>query len=61
MSKREVVREALLHGRPPYVPWSFVKAVVLCIDAVKMILFEGADIESELSEKLYYLKMLCYG
>jgi ABC-type glycerol-3-phosphate transport system substrate-binding protein len=39
----------------------FEKAMVLCIDAVKKILFEGADIERELREKQYYLKMLYYG
>jgi ABC-type glycerol-3-phosphate transport system substrate-binding protein len=39
----------------------FEKAMVLCIDAVKKILFEGADIRKELDEKQYYLKMLYYG
>ncbi len=39
----------------------FERAMVLCIDAVKKILFEGADIEKELAEKEYYLKMLYYG
>ncbi len=39
----------------------FEKAMVLCIDAVKKILFDGANIEGELSEKQYYLKMLYYG
>lgn len=39
----------------------FEKAMVLCIDAVKKILFESSDIEEELSEKQYYLKMLYYG
>ncbi len=39
----------------------FEKAMVLCRDAVKKILFEGADIASELNEKQYYLKMLYYG
>jgi len=38
----------------------FEKAMVLCIDAVKKILFESSDIEGELSEKQYYLKMLYY-
>jgi len=39
----------------------FEKAMVLCIDAVKKILFEGAEIKKELDEKQYYLKMLYYG
>jgi ABC-type glycerol-3-phosphate transport system substrate-binding protein len=39
----------------------FEKAMVLCIDAVKKILFDGADIPKELNEKQYYLKMLYYG
>jgi ABC-type glycerol-3-phosphate transport system substrate-binding protein len=39
----------------------FEKAMVLCIDAVKKILFDGADIQKELNEKQYYLKMLYYG
>jgi len=39
----------------------FEKAMLLCIDAVRKILFEGADIEKELNEKQYYLKMLYYG
>jgi multiple sugar transport system substrate-binding protein len=39
----------------------FEKAMVLCIDAVKKILFERANIEKELDEKQYYLKMLYYG
>jgi ABC-type glycerol-3-phosphate transport system substrate-binding protein len=39
----------------------FDKAMVLCIDAVKKILFEGVDIEGELNEKEYYLNMLYYG
>jgi ABC-type glycerol-3-phosphate transport system substrate-binding protein len=39
----------------------FEKAMVLCQDAVKKILFQEADIEKELSEKEYYLKMLYYG
>jgi len=39
----------------------FEKAMVLCIDAVKKILFESSNIEEELSEKQYYLKMLYYG
>jgi ABC-type glycerol-3-phosphate transport system substrate-binding protein len=39
----------------------FEKAMVLCIDAVKRILFEGSGIDRELNEKQYYLKMLYYG
>jgi ABC-type glycerol-3-phosphate transport system substrate-binding protein len=39
----------------------FEKAMVLCIDAVKKILFESSGIEEELTEKQYYLKMLYYG
>jgi ABC-type glycerol-3-phosphate transport system substrate-binding protein len=38
----------------------FEKAMFLCVDAVKKILFEGACIEKELSEKQYYLRMLYY-
>ena len=36
----------------------FERAMVICVDAVKKILFEGADIQKELSEKEYYLNML---
>lgn len=39
----------------------FEKAMVLCQDAVRKILFQESDIEIELSEKEYYLKMLYYG
>jgi hypothetical protein len=39
----------------------FEKAMVLAMDAVKKILFEGADIAKELNEKEYYLNMLYYG
>jgi ABC-type glycerol-3-phosphate transport system substrate-binding protein len=39
----------------------FEKAMVLCQDAVKKILFQESNIEKELSEKEYYLKMLYYG
>jgi ABC-type glycerol-3-phosphate transport system substrate-binding protein len=39
----------------------FEKAMVLAMDAVKKILFEGVDIERELNEKEYYLNMLYYG
>ena len=39
----------------------FEKAMVLCQDAVKKILFQDSNIEKELSEKEYYLKMLYYG
>jgi len=39
----------------------FEKAMVLAMDAVKKILFEGADIKKELTEKEYYLNMLYYG
>jgi hypothetical protein len=38
----------------------FEKAMVLCMDAVRKILFENVDIETELSEKEYYLNMLYY-
>ena len=38
----------------------FEKAMVLCMDAVRKILFEGIEIETELSEKEYYLNMLYY-
>jgi len=36
----------------------FERAMVLCVDAVRRILFENVDIQRELSEKEYYLKML---
>jgi ABC-type glycerol-3-phosphate transport system substrate-binding protein len=39
----------------------FERAMVLCVDAVKKILFENADIEKELAEKECYLRMLYYG
>jgi len=32
--------------------------MVLCVDAVRRILFENVDIQRELAEKEYYLKML---
>jgi ABC-type glycerol-3-phosphate transport system substrate-binding protein len=38
----------------------FERAMVLCVDAVKKILFEGVAIEKELAEKEYYLRMLYY-
>ncbi|HUI71202.1 MAG TPA: extracellular solute-binding protein [Spirochaetia bacterium] len=38
----------------------FERAMVLCVDAVKKILFEGASIEKELAEKEHYLRMLYY-
>ena len=38
----------------------FERAMVLCVDAVRKILFENAEIGRELSEKQYYLKMLYY-
>jgi ABC-type glycerol-3-phosphate transport system substrate-binding protein len=38
----------------------FEKAMLLCVDAVKKILFEGANIEKELAEKQYYLRMLYF-
>ena len=38
----------------------FERAMVLCVDAVKKILFEHASIEKELAEKEYYLRMLYY-
>lgn len=39
----------------------FEKAMVLCMDAVRKILFEDVDIRKELDEKEYYLNMLYYG
>jgi len=38
----------------------FEKAMLLCKDAVDKILNEGSEIEKELNEKQYYLKMLYY-
>ncbi len=54
---REQLRHAqAIDARNPM----FEKAMVLCVDAVRKILFEGAGIEKELAEKEYYLKMLYY-
>jgi ABC-type glycerol-3-phosphate transport system substrate-binding protein len=54
---REQLRHAsALNARNPM----FEKAMLLCVDAVKKILFEGASIERELAEKQYYLRMLYY-
>jgi ABC-type glycerol-3-phosphate transport system substrate-binding protein len=39
----------------------FEKAMVLTMDAVKRILFEGVDVARELNEKEHYLTMLYYG
>lgn len=36
----------------------FEKALEFCIDAVQKILFEGADVRKELTEKEYYLNIL---
>lgn len=36
----------------------FTKAMQFCVDAVRKILYENADIEQELDEKEYYLNML---
>jgi len=38
----------------------FEKAMLLCVDAVKKILFGGASVEGELAEKQYYLRMLYF-
>ena len=38
----------------------FEKAMVLCQDAVNRILFKDVNIQKELDEKNYYLKMLYY-
>jgi len=54
---REQLRHArAIDARNPM----FERAMVLCVDAVRKILFEDADIERELAEKQYYLKMLYY-
>lgn len=39
----------------------FEKAMVLCMDAVQKIFFNGVSVKEELDEKQYYLKMLYYG
>ena len=39
----------------------FEKAMVLCMDAVQKIFFDGVAVQDELDEKQYYLKMLYYG
>jgi uncharacterized protein YcgL (UPF0745 family) len=39
----------------------FEKAMILCLDAVRKLLFSDIDIKKELDEKEYYLKMLYYG
>lgn len=56
-----VYREQLRHARAVDArnPM-FERAMVLCVDAVKKILFDGADIQDELAEKEYYLRMLYY-
>jgi ABC-type glycerol-3-phosphate transport system substrate-binding protein len=55
---REQLRHArAIDARNPM----FERAMVLCVDAVKKILFEGASIEKELAEKEYYLRMLYFG
>jgi len=38
----------------------FEKAMVLCMDAVRKLLFEQVEIKKELDEKEYYLNMLYY-
>ena len=38
----------------------FEKAMVLCMDAVRRLLFGDADIKRELDEKEHYLNMLYY-
>jgi ABC-type glycerol-3-phosphate transport system substrate-binding protein len=38
----------------------FERAMVLCVDAVRRILFEGVAIQDELTEKERYLRMLYY-
>ncbi len=54
---REQLRHArAIDARNPM----FERAMVLCVDAVRKILFEDADIRKELAEKEYYLKMLYY-
>ncbi len=54
---REQLRHAqCLNAQNPM----FEKAMQLCVDAVKKILFEGADIGKELAEKQYYLRMLYF-
>ena len=54
---REQLRHArAIDARNPM----FERAMVLCVDAVRKILFESADIRKELAEKQYYLKMLYY-
>ena len=35
--------------------------MVLCMDAVQKIFFDGVGVKEELDEKQYYLKMLYYG
>lgn len=50
-------RSVCINSRNAY----FEKAMVFCIDAVKKILFENADVRNELNEKEYYLNMLYYG
>lgn len=54
---REQLRHShSLNARNPM----FERAMHLCVDAVKKVLFEGASIEKELAEKQYYLRMLYY-
>ncbi|MBD3307551.1 extracellular solute-binding protein, partial [candidate division KSB3 bacterium] len=52
-------KQQLAHAACIYVQNAiFTRATYFCMDAVKKILYEGADIEQELHEKAYYLKML---
>ena len=55
--KRQLEYATCLNASNPM----FEKAMVLCMDAVRKILFENTDIRTELDEKEYYLNMLYYG
>ncbi len=52
--KEQLQQSTVLNAHNPM----FEKAMLLCKDAIHRILFENADIETELKEKEYYLKMI---
>ena len=54
--RKQLEHSRCLNARNPM----FEKAMVLCMDAVKKLLFSDVDIKAELDEKEYYLNMLYY-
>lgn len=55
--KRQLVNARCINAQNMF----FEKAMDFCVDAMKKILFEGADIQRELDEKEYILNMLYSG